>query len=125
MEISTSIDRKNNLRFQVVTGLINVPELIQQLSRLYTSPDYERDMNVLWDLSTADFSEVTTEQIQALMEMVKNFWGKEEGGKAALVATGDLNFGLTRMYELSLGAATSRNIRVFKNTADAENWLAE
>ena len=125
MEINTRIDRAKKLRLQVVTGVIDVPELIQKLSELYHSPDYAPGMNVLWDMSQADFSRVTSEQIQSLMMMVKNAWGKEEGVKAALVATGDLDFGLTRMYELSLGAATSRDIVVFKNIADAEKWLAE
>lgn len=125
MEISTSIDREKNLRLHVVTGRIDVPEMIRMLAELYQTPDYKPDMKVLWDMGQADFSDVTTEHIQSLMEMVKNNWGKEQGGKAALVATKDLDFGLTRMYELALGAETSRNIVVFKNLADAEKWLAE
>ncbi len=97
MEISTLIDKERNVRSHKVKGLISVRDLKEKLLAFYMSPDYDPDMNALWDLREADFSSVTSAEVESLMEMVKEHWGQGGKSKAALIVSKDLDYGLSRM----------------------------
>ena len=124
MDITTEINREKNLRIHKIDGLIDIGELKTMLAAYYSSPDYDPNMNAIWDLTNADTSAVTSHDVSSLAELVKQHWGKT-ASKAALVANKDLNFGLSRMYESLVSDGESHNVMVFKEIADALNWLAE
>jgi hypothetical protein len=122
MEITTRIDGENNLRTHAVKGVINVRELKGKMEKYYKSPEYDPDMNSLWDLSGADFRDVKPEHVRSLAEMVSRSWGGT-GSKAALVVSQDLGYGLSRMYEMLLSGISSSNVMVFRSTDEAGKWL--
>ena len=123
MEISTQINKERNVRSHKVDGLINVNELKEMLAAFYKSPEYDPDMNVLWDLWDADFSSVTSEEVKSLTRMVEKHWGQGRKSKAALIVSGDLDYGLSRMYEILLSGSSPNNVMVFRNYDEAEKWL--
>jgi hypothetical protein len=123
MEITTQINEKRNIRFHKIDGLINIGELKDMLASFYKSPDYDPDMNVLWDLREADFSSITSEDVASFAGMIEKYWGQGKKSKAALIVSRDLDFGLSRMYELLLTASSPNRVIVFRNYDDAEEWL--
>ena len=123
MRIVTRIDRKANLRTHTVRGIIDVPELRKTLAAFYRSSGYEPGMNSLWDLRDADFSSVMPAEVQSVMDTVRGNWGKGERGRAALLVTRDLDYGLSRMYELLMDGRTSGEIMVFRKKEEAAAWL--
>jgi len=123
MEISIQINKERNLRSHKVKGLISVRELKENLLGIYKSPEYYPDMNALWDLRDADFSSVTTAEVRSLIEMVKEYWGQGGKNKAALIVSRDLDYGLSRMYEILMSGSSSGNIMVFRKYDEAEKWL--
>ena len=123
MEIDTQISRGKNLRKHKVDGLINVNALKEMLASFYKSPEYDPDMNVLWDLRDADFSSVTSEDVASLAGMIAQHWGQGEKAKAALIVSKDLDFGLSRMYELLLTGSSPNKVMVMRNYGEAEKWL--
>jgi len=123
MDISTEIDKQKNIRWHVVTGRIDVREVAEYLKRIYASSDSNSEMSVFWDLQTADFSAVTSEDIRSLMAYVGKIWGKGGKSKAALVVSNDLDFGLSRMYQIMMEGATSSAIEVFKDIDAAKEWI--
>jgi hypothetical protein len=125
LELTIQIDKKNNLRKHEVKGVISVLELKQHLESYYKSSMYGQSLNSLWDLRDADFSEVKPEQIKKLAEMVGRYWGGPGEAKSALVVSRDLDYGLTRMYEIILSTINSNNVRVFRNIRAAEEWMVE
>ena len=125
MEITTQINEEENLRIHRVEGPIDVDRLTEMLSALYQSPGYDPNMNALWDLRAADFTAVTSEQISSVTGLVEKFWGKEGEGKAALIVTRDLDFGLSRMYEMLLSGASPDRVMVFRDYDEAEKWLRD
>ena len=124
MKIDTHIDRQRNLRTHRVDGLIHVGELETLLAQFYASPDFDPDMNALWDLRSADTSAVTGDEVRSLADRVRQHW-ESSRSRAALVATDDLNFGLSRMYERLVGNPATENVRVFKDYEAAEKWLTK
>ena len=123
MEISTEIDKEKNIRWHVVTGVIDVRELAEYLKGIYASSDSYSEMSVFWDLQAADFSSVTSEDVRSFMAYAGKIWGKGGKSKAALVVSGDLDFGMTRMYQIMMEGATSSAIEVFKDKNKAKQWI--
>lgn len=125
MDINVTIFPDKKLRVHKVKGLICVQELGEKLAEFYNSPEYDPLMNSLWDMTNADFSSVTQTEIRDFKEIVIKYWGHNAKTKAALLVLGDLDFGLSRMYEMLMSVDTSSNIKVFREYNDAERWLEE
>ncbi len=123
MEVEAQLNKENNIRYHKITGLINVNELMNKLGVFYKSSDYDPDMNSLWDLRFADFSAVKPDAVRALVDLVKQYWGKEKQSKSALVVQSDFEYGLSRMYEILMTLSNSGNVTVFRNYNEAEKWL--
>jgi len=125
MEIQTKINTDRHLRKHKIVGVIDVPELRKMLRGYYESPEFDMTMNAIWDLSAADFSQVSTDQVRTLAEMVYHFWGQAGQSKSALVVTRDLDYGLSRMYEMLVAKSDKSQVRVFKKMDDAERWVKQ
>ena len=123
MKISTQINKEKNLRIHKIDGLVNSNEVKEMLAMFYKSPEYDPDMNALWDMGGADFSTVTSEEIASITRMVENNSGQGNKIKVALIVTGDLEFGLSRMIDTQLSASTSIEVIVSRNYDEAEKWL--
>ena len=58
------------------------------------------------------------------MEYVVKKWGTGGKSKAALVVSPDLEFGMSRMYQMMMEGATSSKVEIFKDTNEAQEWIA-
>ncbi|UCG50517.1 MAG: hypothetical protein JSW58_09920 [Candidatus Latescibacterota bacterium] len=86
-------------------------------------PDAQPNMNALWDLRDADVSSFSSPAVERLAEFVSTQWGTGGKSRAALVVLQDLAFGLSRMYEILLGGRTSSDVQVFRDYAEALEWV--
>jgi hypothetical protein len=50
-------------------------------------------------------------------------WATAGKSKAALVVSGDFEFGLSRMYEIFLESKTSNDVMVFRDIQKAMAWV--
>ncbi|MBU8920772.1 MAG: STAS/SEC14 domain-containing protein [Bacteroidales bacterium] len=125
MGISTEIDRESGLRIHVVTGRLTMEDLIGSLEKVYSRPDYDPAMNVLWDLRDADFSAFVSPQIQQVRDFVTSNWGTEGTSHAAMVVSSDEAFGLMRMYEFYLKQKSRNEVQVFRDYDEALDWITK
>jgi len=123
MTITTHIDKEANLRHHKVTGPLTKDELIEKLKEVYSEPDFDPDMNTLWDLREADLSSFFSPDIQEVRDFVSEHWGTGGKSRSALVVSRDLNYGLSRMYEAFLKGKTSSEVAVFRDYDDAVKWI--
>jgi len=123
VDISTVVDGKLAIRRHIVRGAFDFTELKSYLGEIYGSPDLDPSMNVLWDLREADFSTVSRDEVQSVMEFVSKTWGTEGRSKAALVVKNDLDYGFSRMYQMMMEGATSSKVEVFRDLDAAETWI--
>jgi len=123
MKLTTEIDKKNNLRIHTVDGPLDFKALQRILKETYSSQDYNSDMSVLWDIRKSDLSSFTSAQIQEIKNLVKKQWGTGGMSRAAIVVSRDIDYGLTRMYELISSEETKSEIRVFREYPEAVQWL--
>jgi hypothetical protein len=82
---------------------------------------YRIGMGRLWDFRDADLSSLDNETIVEMAQYSKRFPRGINNGKGAFVVFRDLEFGLTRMFEMSSRAKTP--IHVFRTIAEAEEWM--
>ena len=123
MKISTNINSKKNIRMHLIEGYIDTMELIEYLKNVYNSTDFIPDMNVFWDLRKADFSKISSSEVRNVMEFVSKGWGKSGKSKAALIVSKDLDYGLSRMYQIMMDSASKNEISIFKDVEEAEKWI--
>ncbi len=123
MEILTVINLKINLRTHNIRGAINLFELIGYLKDLYNSSDFNPELNDIWDLRNADFSSISSEDVRSLMKYVSKKWGKSGKNKAVIVVSSELDYGMSRMYEILMEARTTGKIAVYKDINEAIEWI--
>ena len=75
MHISSDIDMEKKMRTHVVHGMLDIDELTVQLREIYSSQEYDPDMDVVWDLREADFSAIKASEVKSFMEFVRKHWG--------------------------------------------------
>jgi len=98
--------------------------LLNELSRFYDSPDYDPEMNVLWDLRQLDgLSGLATSELSRLVTLVSRRWISGQPRRAALIVSRMVDFGMARMYEMRMESVSRQEIRVFTDFEQARQWL--
>lgn len=125
MEVKTKISRDTNLRIHKISGRFELRELLAELKRIYSSPDFDPKMNSLWDLRETDLSAFTSAEIETVRDFVSGSWGADENAKSALVVSKEVDFGLSRMYEVMLEDKVSSQVHIFRDYDKALAWIQE
>ena len=123
MSISTEIDGESGLRIHVVTGQLTMEDLVSSLEKVYSMPDYDPGMRVLWDLREADLSSFVSPQVQQVRDFVGSNWGTEAKNYAAMVVSSEESFGLMRMYEFYVEQKSGNEVQVFRDYDEALSWI--
>ena len=78
----------------------------------------------LWDVTCADLSRMTVEDIEEDIMVTQNVAEMRRGGKTAFVTANDLDFGISRMgemrYEMEIGSIA---YQTFRTLDEAQKWL--
>jgi hypothetical protein len=123
MAITIEIDEKANLRKHTVTGNVTFDEVFAELKRVYLSPDFQPDMNSLWDITKAKVTSMSSAEIHKVSDFVAAHWGPGGKSRAALVVSTDFEFGISRMVEILLESRMSAQVQVFRDIDEALKWV--
>lgn len=118
-EIKTIIS--DDMTIRKVIGAPDVDELIVAVKEYYAGRPTKY---ILWDLSMASAKNLASNDIKYLVELVKTYADIRTGGKTAVIAPFDLEYGMTRMsqaYANFIGLQFS--VSVFRSVSDARKWL--
>ncbi len=106
----------------VVTGSPSLNEAIEASEALYRDSRFSRPSRILWDLSEGRFS-WTQEEVREFGDFVRE--NRPVGpGRAAVLASDELSFGLSRMYELRSDDIPVE-VASFRDAESALTWLNE
>jgi hypothetical protein len=125
LKLDTKINEKSKYRIHLLTGEFNFDDLFEYLVRVYDDKDFNPNLNSVWNLiDVADIEKISTDQIQKIVSYVS--WKREKYGsmKTALVVSSRIHYGIARMYEQSLEAASKSEIIVFRDLESAINWIS-
>jgi hypothetical protein len=121
MEISITIE--NNIRMQIVRGMVDIQAFTGYLKQLYNSPGFDPGMNILWDFREADFSLVPTQDIYPFQEVVRKYWGKGGKTRLAIVVSEDIGYDLTKIWQTLMEFNFPNRIEIFDDIETAKGSL--
>jgi len=125
MKIKTKIKEKANYRLHTFTGEFKFDDLFEALISVYDDKDFNPDLNSVWNLTdVGGIEKISTDQIQKIVTYVS--WKREKYGsmKTAIVVSSRIHYGIARMYEQSLEAASKSEIMVYRDLESALDWIS-
>ncbi len=125
MPIETLINKETRLIIRKITEEFNFEDIKSSFEASIRNPDFHKNMPVIWDLRNADASKLSEQNLQQIIDYIeKSTESRGAGYKVALVASRDLEYGVSRMYE-AMGYDLPRKIQVFREFDKAERWVIE
>jgi hypothetical protein len=80
-------------------------------------------MNALWDLREAITTDVSSDDVRKIVELVADRRPSGVSSRFALVVSRDADFGMARMYEAQLNHVSPGQIQVFRDIEEATTWV--
>ena len=117
------IDETKNIAYIKITGPAISKDILNAFDIAVSDKKYKKGMGRLWDFRDADLTSLDAKTISEMAQYSLRFPPGINDVKVAFVASRDLEYGLSRMFEMSSKARTP--IRVFRAMDEAEMWMME
>lgn len=124
MPIRTIIEKQKGLIRTTATGHVTGADLIDYYKRLRAHPDFKHNLDEIFDATQVETIDLKADDVRRLSAFTEEYTSLGVPVKVAIVATGDLEFGLSRMYEM-LQVRSINVLKVFRERALAERWINE
>lgn len=122
--VTVHVDPETDVAMLVAVGRITPAELTAAAHDFYASDPPK--LLLLCDLSQADLGLFSADDITLLVKFTESRATSRRGGRTAIVAGRDLEFGLSRMYSILADLHTHPlEIRPFRDKAEALAWLLD
>lgn len=103
------------------SGPLTYPEQMEVLQKFYRQGPTR---HVIWDFSAVTGSRISSDQLAEIISFLKKHSMMRQGGKTALVAPSDLDYGLSRMgVKLAEVDGVPVTLESFRTIAAARAWI--
>jgi len=121
--VELRVNEEKNIAYIKLSGLLSKEAILGAFDLTVSDKRYKEGMGRLWDFREADLSSLNSEAIKAMAQHSLKFPLGINDVKVAFVAITDLEYGLSRMFEITSNAKTP--ICVFRTMDQAEKWMME
>jgi hypothetical protein len=121
MPVTYVIDTDKRLIHTICSGVVTVAEVVGHFRTLRDDPVCTGYLDVLLDVRDATSAPETSE-LRVVTEEVAAVRKKVEFGMLAIIASGDVIFGMMRMFAV-FAESFFRAIQVFREIGEAEAWI--
>lgn len=125
MPITSQVDKTKNLVIYTLTGELTLDDIQSTLKAFWEA--HELTLNTLWDARSAKLTNLESSdmgRITALIGQYTHRFEERKGGKSAVVASSDLQYGLSRilgtLYEVE---DFPTQLKIFRIKDEAVEWL--
>ena len=122
MKVDTVVDKKASVMIHTVTGKMTFEEIKSSYEAILSHPDFQENMNSIWDLRDADASKFDSIDI---IKMARYFETKEKNRakyKAGIIVSRDSEYGLSRKYQVATADLPAK-VDIFINLEEANRWV--
>jgi len=105
-------------------GDLSLSEIEVVMKRFYEGIVAPPTKKVLCDLRKASIGSLSSDQLNHIVNLSLENEGVMKGGKTAVVAPDDIDFGLARSFEMQ-AAGEQRDLMVFRTYEEAMDWIEE
>ena len=114
-------DGEKNIAYVKLSGRLSKEAILQAFDTTVADRRYRNGMGRLWDFRDADLSSLPTETVTEMAQYATKFPAGINDVKVAFVTRRDIEYGLSRMFEMASRSKTP--IRVFRSMTEAEKWM--
>ena len=118
MAFSYRIDKADQLITATALGDVSFQDYRAMLAVMIEDPDFDPEYDRLWDMRQGSPT-LSCDEVRGVAKVVANVVG---GRRAAIVAPGDVAYGLSRMYSVFLEDA-GIDVQPFRTIDEATAWL--
>lgn len=119
--ITASHDRERDLTTVTVEGAVNADQVRNQIVGFLSG---EPTRFVIWDYRQGSLSRLSAEDLRSIISAGAPFAYKRRGGRTAIVCAHELDYGLSRMYQIIAELHhIPFEIDVFRDMQSALKWL--
>jgi hypothetical protein len=122
MPITYQIDDERGVVLTVASGILTTGELIAHKEQLMNDPRFKSGIVELSDVRAIEKINVNGGDVRQFAEIDRTYEDRLKNYKLAIVASGDLVFGLARMYEMQT-ESHNPGVMVFRDVEKAKTWL--
>ena len=125
MPITSHVDKTKNLVIYSLTGELTLGDIQSKIKSFWEAHDLT--LNSLWDVRQAKLTNLKSSDIESITALIGQYTHRFEGrkgGKSAVVASSDLQYGLSRilgaLYEIE---NFPTQLKIFRIMDEAIQWL--
>src|ERR1700688_540611 len=119
MPFSYKIDKERRLMMSTASGVITMAEALAHQEELLKDPEFDPSFGQLGDATQVTGVELSSSDLRALSQTRVH----SPNSRRAILVSGDLVFGLARMFGIFREMMGETGIRVFRNLEDALEWV--
>ena len=121
--VDLRVDEERNIAYIKLSGTLSKKRILNAFDLTVSDKKYQKGMGRLWDFRDADLSSLTSETVIEMAQYSTRFPPGINDVKVAFVTSRDIEYGLSRMFEMASSSRTP--ISVFRTMDEAEKWLME
>jgi hypothetical protein len=122
MPIKLHVDQLKNLTTFHVDGPISFDEVQKAIRQFYEGKGSKPTKHILWDLRTAKVDRIRSREAEDLAFFAASIDKRKEIGKTAIVASGDLVYGVAKIFEAYVSNPDNQ-FDIFRSMDEARVWL--
>lgn len=111
-----------NLNIEL-SGEFDVNDLERCYRQILEHEQWHTGMDILWDVRNCSLTNLSVNDLKAIAWMTDKYKDRRGKGKAAWVISRDVDFGVSRMFELVNQGKLNYNFYVFKSIREAKDWI--
>jgi hypothetical protein len=120
--IAERFDAARNVLFVSFTGPLGDEDLVKYAQRMAGNPAIPPAHDELIDLRRVEEADVQSHTLRRIAELFGGADRNPERSRVALVASDDVSYGLSRMYQ-AFRSRSPLDLRVFRDMGEARAWL--
>ena len=124
MPIEIDFLRNKNILRITLTGQPTTENLNTAFTKITTSTEYPPTIDAIWDLRKADVKSADDKLIRHIIELRQKYPQRTQC-KSALIASDDLTYGMSRMFQMMSENKLSQEMMVFRDYEEGEKWLLQ
>lgn len=125
MSITSQVDKTRDLTSYTLTGNLTIDEIHNAIKSFWEA--HELTLNGLWDARQAELTNLKSSDVEGITALIGEYahrFDERKTGKTAIVASSDLQFGLSRIfgtfYEIENFPI---QLKIFRDMNEALEWL--
>lgn len=125
MTISYEIIPDKKLVVNTVKGRFDFDGYQNLMERILDDPRFVPSMHMLWDFTTSTLIDLSNDDFEGIKSYIqKNSKRRGSGYRAAFVVTKEVDFGLSRMYQM-ISEDLPVTFEVFRDFKEAMAWITQ